>query len=155
MKRLLLILLLSLVQYGCTYCGPQQEPAVDLQLGGQVSRLRSVHAVGTLDPNHLKSLIGTDLQKVSYLTLPLSLHADSTTYIFEFEDRKDTMTIYYKREFYHKDKCGFVVDLAKPDSGLYHKSTFSLVTVSYYPYIYTKKIRLFDYISGIGIYAEL
>jgi hypothetical protein len=156
MRSLLLILLLSPALYNCTYCGPQQEPAASLQMSGQVSRLRSLQAVGTLDPDYFKSQVGYEIRDVTYFTLPLSLHADSTTYIFDFQDRMDTLTIYYKREFYYKDNCGFVMDLAKPSSGSHQKSTFSRVNVSYFPYVISHRKVIFEHhITGIGIHVEL
>lgn len=44
--------------------------------------------------------------------LPLSLHADSVTYLFESPGRVDSLTIFYTRRFFFEsEKCGYVVEM--------------------------------------------
>ncbi|CAA9224100.1 MAG: hypothetical protein AVDCRST_MAG56-570 [uncultured Cytophagales bacterium] len=44
--------------------------------------------------------------------LPVSLHADSVTYLFDGETRTDTLTIFYTRRFFFEsEKCGMVVEV--------------------------------------------
>ena len=43
--------------------------------------------------------------------LPLSLHADSVTYLFDSENRTDTLTILYtRRVFFESERCGLVTE---------------------------------------------
>ena len=67
-------------------------------------------------------------------SFPISLRADSTTYVYKYEDSKknaDTLTIFYEREFRYKGDCGFVVNANKPRDGRTHRSTFEKVEVRY------------------------
>ncbi|MBD0256666.1 MAG: hypothetical protein ICV83_13185 [Cytophagales bacterium] len=44
--------------------------------------------------------------------LPISLHADSVTYLFDGESRTDTLTIFYTRRFFFEsEKCGLVAEI--------------------------------------------
>jgi len=66
--------------------------------------------------------------------LPLSLHADSVTYVFESPNRSDTLTLFYQRNFYFESRrCGYVVEMGPRNggNGRDHRSTFEAVDVTY------------------------
>jgi hypothetical protein len=56
---------------------------------------------------------GNVSKKDGYYYLPVSLRADSVTYIFEHSLRTDTLTIFYSRNFFFEsERCGYEVELA-------------------------------------------
>jgi hypothetical protein len=152
MKPLLLILLLSPLLHSCKDCGPQQELDARVSISGQPSRLNKAQAIGALSQDIFNNLADKELRTTHTFDVPISLHTDSTTYIFEFENRTDTLTIYYKRKFYHKDGCGFVVDLVESAGDRTYQSTFSKVDVSFQPYVLSERKRFYKrYTTGIDI----
>ncbi|WP_460981033.1 DUF6452 family protein [Spirosoma fluminis] len=61
----------------------------------------------------------------SLISLPLSLNADSTTYVFVQASRTDTLTVRYQRTFsYQSTKCGYVFNLAAPARKSILRTTF-------------------------------
>ncbi|WP_414617800.1 hypothetical protein [Dyadobacter sp. 32] len=151
MKHFLLSLLLILpLLNGCQECGPQKELTVDVSISGTPNRLKKITALGVLNDEKLKEQSDSTLKDYWMLKLPISLNSDQTTYIFEFENRTDTMAIFYVRDFYYEDGCGFVADV-KSARGL---STFSNLSVSATSYI-GKGEFLNPYHGGIRIHAYL
>ena len=66
--------------------------------------------------------------------LPLSLHTDSVTYVFESPNRSDTLTLFYRRNFYFESRrCGYVVEIQPrlDGTGDYYRGTFDRVEVAY------------------------
>lgn len=152
-KRFLCLLLLPAL-YACTHCGPQAEPDALVFMHGDSLQLDSVYAIGAVS-NQVTKGITTGNVRSGQFKLPLSLHADSSSFVFKFRTRTDTLTIFYRREFYHKQACGFVVDLAKPNSGSETKSSFQSVRIAYYPYVYRAKNMFSGESSGIYININL
>lgn len=106
MKRLILLLLLipPLLSLKCGRdCYPHKEP-----------ELKVVFSLGDIPFQRVYGLGGKgDINRrdgVYYL--PVSLHADSVTYVFEHPPRIDTLTILYSRKFFFEsEQCGYEVDL--------------------------------------------
>jgi hypothetical protein len=62
--------------------------------------------------------------------LPVSLHADSVTYLFDGENRTDTLTIFYTRRFFFEsEKCGMVVEIRGEPLAQRVRTTFGSATV--------------------------
>ncbi len=154
MKKLLPLLFIILVLYGCTDCGPQQELSVSIRFDRTKDSLylNQIHAIGALDQKSFKEQTEyfNKYQEFSFAGLPISLLADSTTYVFEFNNRTDTLTLFYQRDFYYKENCGFVVDTKRPTRPEESKSTFSAVEVFYDSYL-KKNITLTSADGGGGI----
>ncbi len=136
MRNTLLLLLLWPVLNSCNECGPQKEPQISMKLSGDSLRIKNIYALGALNQTIFQEQASPPNAGFWNFEFPLSLHADSTTYIFEFETRTDTLTIFYRREFYHKDGCGFVVDALEPGNSKKSQSTFEKVSV------WSKKVQI-------------
>lgn len=154
MKNLLPLLLLILILYGCIDCGPQKELTVSINFnqGKDSLHLNKVEAIGALDQQIFQKQV-VDFNTANPfpdLTLPISLNADSTTYIFEFDNRMDTLTLFYQRDFHYKNNCGFVTDTKRPASRYESKSTFKEVYVYYESYI-KYDITFLSSLGGGGI----
>jgi hypothetical protein len=64
--------------------------------------------------------------------LPVSLHADSVTYLFQSAGKLDSLTIFYTRRFFFEsEKCGFVAELEHFRPGRTVRTTFSNVQVQF------------------------
>lgn len=145
--------------YGCFDCGPQRELTASLYINkGQKPAipLRRVYALGALDQQIFQKQVEDFNTGNPFpdFTFPISLNADSTTYVFEFETRTDTLTLFYKRDFYYKDKCGFVTDTQSPGTWRNNKSTFSEVNVIYQSYL-RRDITLMGSNGGEGISVNI
>lgn len=158
MKNLLPLLLLILILYGCTDCGPQKELTVGINFnkGKDSLHLKKIEAIGALDQQIFKKQVldFNTSKPFPDLSLPISLNADSTTYIFEFDNRVDTLTLFYQRDFHYKDHCGFVTDTKSPGTWRNSNSTFSKVNVSYESYL-RRDITLLSSSGGQGISANI
>ncbi len=135
---------------GCYDCGPRAEPTISLSVSRSetpTSSLQSVSAIGVKSDSLFRqfSIKGSSGSG----QLPLSLLQDSTTYLFYFADRVDTLTLFYKRIFDTCSECGYYLDIAEPDGPHFH-STFSNTTATYYPY--TGKV---EGLNGSGAYGIL
>jgi hypothetical protein len=86
--------------------------------------------------------------------LPLSLNADSVTYVLDFETRVDTCTVFYKRKFFYKDKCGFVFDIERTNT-VNSRTTFQDVQVTYQSYIPRGGGVLWPKATGLQVIARL
>ncbi len=117
---------LSVVLSGCETCGPDGELTVSVQF------YRQNATVPTADSaifSRVFSLNGgfsrTAVSPNQPLVLPLSVSADSTTYVFARPNRADTLTIFYKRAFlYQSTKCGYVLNVEEPVGHPLTKTTF-------------------------------
>ena len=156
MKKLLPLLFIILVLYGCIDCGPQQELTARVNFSGVKDsiHLNQVYALGALDQQSFKKQTEDFNQLHSQLQFPISLLADSTTYVLEFDNRTDTLTLFYQRDFYYKKNCGFVVDTKRPARLEDSKSTFSQVNVFYDSYL-MERITLTGGIGGGGINVNI
>jgi len=158
MKKLLPLLFIIVVLYGCVDCGPQQELTVGINFHREKDslHLNQVYALGALDQQIFNKQTEDFNNSRLFLTLafPISLLTDSTTYVFEFENRTDTLTLFYQRDFYYKKDCGFVVDTKKPARSEDSKSTFSKVNVSYDSYL-MEKVTFTGGTGGNGINVDV
>lgn len=158
MKIILLFFLSAFLLSGCLDCGPQKELTIRLTMNADSFLLKRVTAPQAIDlsifDEQLKNYPSQSYAQSRDFTFPISLNADSTTYIFEFESRTDTLTLFYTREFSYKDGCGFVVDAKRPNSLFETKSTFKYVYVNYESYILDEKVSLFGPYEGDGISVE-
>lgn len=120
----ILSILLLTGSSGCEYCGPAAEPIVKFQFNPASTTLPGSSLFSRVfSPNGAvsRSAVSASLP----LSLPLSLTADSTTYIFVRPNRTDTLTVFYRRTFsYQSTKCGYVLDLDEPTGRRIMKSTF-------------------------------
>lgn len=162
MKIIILLFFLALLLSGCIDCGPQKELTIRLLINAYPDTflLKKVTAPGAIDLSIFDAQVKSNASQSYYnqsrdFTVPISLNADSTTYIFEFENRTDTLTLFYSRDFYYKDGCGFVVDAKYPNTPFETKSTFKYVHVDYQSYILDEKIRPFGTSEGPGISIEV
>ncbi|MCF0056717.1 hypothetical protein [Dyadobacter sp. CY356] len=158
MKIIFLLILSALLLNGCIDCGPQQELTIQLSIQAfpDTLLLKKITSPGAIDQSVFEEQTKNYSSKSYYagsfdFTLPISLNADSTTYIFEFENRTDTLSLFYSRDFFHKDGCGFVVDAKRPASLTETKSTFKDVYVDYQSYILDGKVPVFGIKDGQGI----
>lgn len=159
MRNLLPLFLIFFGSYGCSDCGPQKELSASIYINKgkeHVIPLTKVYALGALDQQIFQKQVedfntGNPFPSFNF---PISLHADSTTYVFEFEIRTDTLTLFYKRDFYYKKNCGFVTDTQSPGTWRTSKSTFSEVNVSYQSYL-TRDITLTGSKGGEGISVNI
>lgn len=119
-------------------CGPQRELTFSLSINVADNKLNKITALGALNNDafvNLRDSITTEFRDYQEFQLPISLNADQTTYIFDFENRTDTLTLSYERLFYHQESCGFVVDV----KNVRGKSTFSYLDVHYTPFVGERK----------------
>ncbi|MCE7068100.1 hypothetical protein [Dyadobacter sp. CY326] len=156
MKNTLPLLFLLVTLISCEHCGPQKELSLRIDIQRDSLQLDSVSAIGALDQTVFQQQVSNTTSGFRRLDLPISLLADSTTYIFAYETRTDTLTVFYKRDFYYKDGCGFVVDAHAPASATQVKSTFKKAGISYEPYV-RKERRKWGVTGsdGISIFVEL
>jgi len=153
MKTFVFLIIIFPFLYGCHECGPQKEPDIKISMKGDSMTLNNIHAIGALNQEVFQNQIKRVGNNRSF-NFPISLHADSSTYIFEFDTRTDTLTLFYERKFYHKEVCGFLFDITAPADSVFSKSTFSKVFVDYTTYVDTGKF-LFIKSSGINVGIEL
>jgi len=118
---------------GCYDCGPQAEPAISLSVYfPPTDTLLRVSALGVKADSAFREFRISGFNGGGQA--PLSLLQDSTTYLFYFTDRVDTLTLFYERIFDSRRQCGYYVDIAEPKGRRYH-SNFRDVQATYYPYI--------------------
>lgn len=156
--KILALLVVGWLSISCDRCPPETEPNFRFYLQSEDTlKLKSIRALGAIN-NFRFDQFGDDryaTQSWDFL-LPLSLNADSVTYVLDFEVRVDTCTIFYKRRFFHQENCGFVVDIEAPKDAT-SKTTFQDVQVSYESYIPTSRGGLFGNpeIIGLQVRAQL
>lgn len=162
MKIVLLLCLAALLMSGCIDCGPQKELTIQLSIQAfpDTFLLKKVTAPGAIDQSVFEEQTKNYYPKSYYVgsfdfTFPISLNADSTTYIFEFENRTDTLSLFYTRYFSYKDGCGFVVDVKRPGTLYETKTTFKDVYVDYQSYILDGNVPLFGNNNGQGIIVRV
>lgn len=119
----------------CQRCPPTSEPLFSIQMNSQVPFvIRGITAVGAKSDSSLLPTSALTLNNYKVVDLPLSLHADSVQYYFDLGNRTDTLTLYYKRDFFYDKACGFGFDIKSPDNQEI-KSTFKAAVVDYATYI--------------------
>lgn len=138
MKHFLpVVLILSGICFqSCIDCGPQAELSVSIHFQGDSLKLDSVYALNAVSQEAIIRQTG-DFTPQSYfrVSLPISLVSDTTTYVFRFSERIDTLSIYYQRIFRYKGGCGFITDAQKPAAGKGYHSTFSKTDIYYETYV--------------------
>lgn len=148
---------ISLLLLGCVFCGPQEELTVVIRSTNTLldsAKVDSVFALNALDS--IGQLVSKNITGMH--SFPISLRADSTTYVYKYEGSKktaDTLTIFYEREFRYKGDCGFVVNANKPRDGRTHRSTFKKVEVRYGTYITPNSWEVGAQDTSTGIYVEI
>jgi len=157
MKSLLpaILILSGICAQSCIDCGPQAELTARINFSGDSIRLDSIYAQDARDQRPMNAHLPKT--KVSYLELdlPISLHSDTTTYIFRFPNRIDTLSIHYRRTFSYKGGCGFINDATEPSQGSHYESTFRSVDIIYAPYVRTGKVSWTDPVPGGGILIRI
>lgn len=161
MKLFLLTLLAGIIFASCYDCGPQQELTFDLSVSSYpdtIPVLKKVYSKNGVDTIDLSDkippyYIGTNTS----LSLPLTLHENQTTYFFEFENRRDSLTVFYERKFYYDNHCGFVADVSTSKNPPRATGTFTNVRVTSKPYVGGEDANgiLKSYYGGISVGVEL
>lgn len=102
--------------WGCKNCGPSAEPLLYLSVWSDTpARLDTLYAPDSRGPMPAQPYSTTAPTTGRQLTLPVNLNADSTRYVFRLSGRQDTVTVFYRRDFYYRDRgCGYVVNLYQP-----------------------------------------
>ncbi|QHT67068.1 hypothetical protein GXP67_10620 [Rhodocytophaga rosea] len=118
----LLLLIPPLLSLNCKRdCYPYKEP-----------ELKAVFSLGDIPFERVYGLGGKgdiSRKKDGYYYLPVSLHADSVTYIFEHPPRIDTLTIFYSRSFFFEyERCGYEVRVGGGDVN----TTFTQAWVNFF-----------------------
>lgn len=118
---------------GCYDCGPRAEPTISLGVNFPTTdSLLRVSALGIKSDSAFRDFSIRDFNGGGQV--PLSLLQDSTTYLFYFTDRTDTLTLFYERIFDARQECGYYVDIAAP-KGRRYRSTFRDVQTFYDSYL--------------------
>lgn len=101
----LLLLIPPLLSLNCKRdCFPSQEPVLKVIFFQTNPSFERIYGLGGK---------GNIFKKDGYYYLPVSLRADSVTYIFEHSSNTDTLTIFYSRNFFFEsERCGYEVELA-------------------------------------------
>lgn len=126
MKYILTILFLANLFQSCTKCGDNSEPHADIHFNNVDMEVDSIKAL------HSDDFI---LFEVKNRGFPLSMVSDTTTYLFFKDDKIDTISIQYKRNFtYQSDECGFIINLS--DFQNLPQTTFDSIKfyIGYYEY---------------------
>lgn len=110
------------------------------------TKIRAINGIKEIPKEGVKS---STIHSYGDIYLPLNLNADHTTYIFEQLNRVDTLTIFYQKNIYDRNKkCGYIVDLEAPKLGNKIVSSFKRTQAEYYGY-YSKQ-KSFTYREGGG-----
>ncbi|WP_353723085.1 hypothetical protein [Dyadobacter sp. 676] len=138
MKQLLpIVLILSIIgAQSCIDCGPQAELSAMVYFQGDSLKLDSVYALNAVSQEAIDQQLKDLSSGLHYpITLPISLVSDTTTYVFRFAERTDTLSIYYQRIFRYKGGCGFITDAREPATARQYYSTFSKTNIYYDTYV--------------------
>lgn len=120
----------------CIDCGPQAELSARIFFTADSLKLDSVYALNAVSQKAIRQQTDNFAPQHYYsLSLPISLVSDTTTYVFRFTERVDTLSIYYQRIFRTKSGCGFITDAQKPATGKGYHSTFSKTDIHYETYV--------------------
>jgi hypothetical protein len=116
----LLLLIPPLLSLKCERdCFPSKEPELKVIFSQATPSFQRVYGLGGN---------GNISRRDGYYYLPVSLRADSITYIFEHPPRTDTLTILYSRNFfYESERCGYEVELLESEV----HTTFTQASVSF------------------------
>ncbi len=129
--RPLIICLIGLLCLGltaCEQCGIDREPTAQLSFFSPVPKFQKIRVLGS--PKD--TLSRRELLFANFITGPLNLHSNQTTYVFERANRTDTLTVFYQQKIYNASStCNYVLDLEAPARGVLFKSTFKEVSVQY------------------------
>ena len=134
MKHLLsIIFILSAVGVqSCIDCGPQAELSARIYFGEDSLILDSIYALNAVSQEAIRQQTDNFIPRHYYsISLPISLVSDTTTYVFRFAERIDTLSIYYQRVFRYKGGCGFITDAHEPATVNQYYSTFSKTEIHY------------------------
>ncbi|SEJ44049.1 hypothetical protein SAMN05216327_110137 [Dyadobacter sp. SG02] len=140
MKHLLpIILILSgIFAQSCIDCGPQAELSARIYFTGDSLKLDSVYALNAVSQEAIRLQTDNFTPQHYYsISLPISLVSDTTTYVFRFTERIDTLSIYYQRIFRYKGGCGFITDAKEPTTPSRYYSTFAETDIHYDTFVNT------------------
>lgn len=156
MKQLLpIILILSAISVqSCVDCGPQAELSARIRFTGKSLKPDSVYALNAVSQDAITRQLA-DATPRHVDALPISLLSDTTTYVFRFVERTDTLSIYYQRIFRYKGGCGFVTDAREPATGSHYYSTFSKTEIHYDTYVRPGQQPWLSYNPGAGISIDI
>lgn len=148
-----LSIILSLVLYGCEECGIDGEPTLKIIYPSQDTlSLKSIRVIGSSLPVPKEGIASYQQSRV--ITLPFNLNADSTTYIFEQQAKTDTLTVFYTKTVVNvSKKCGYVIDIVRPENNKEVESTFEDVSVIYSPYY--KNTKGIESNGGEGVIVQI
>ena len=138
MKHFLpVILILSgICIHSCIDCGPQAELSASVHFEHDSLILDSVYALNAVSQEAIRQQTDNFTPRHYYsISLPISLISDTTTYVFRFTERVDTLSVYYQRIFRDKGGCGFITDAKAPPTSSRYYSTFSKTEIHYDTYV--------------------
>jgi len=134
MKHFLLVILIlsGICVQSCIDCGPQAELSARVYFEHDSLKLDSVYALNAVSQEAIRQQTDNFTQRHYYsISLPISLISDTTTYVFRFTERIDTLSVYYQRVFRDKGGCGFITDAKAPSTASRYYSTFSKTEIYY------------------------
>ncbi len=120
MRHLFLPIALSLFALfgliSCEECGPSAEPLLHLNLSWTTpGKVDTLYALNSQNPLPAQPYLTTAATTYNGFELPLNMNADNSRYVFLRNGRRDTLTVYYKRDYaYRNTKCGYTLDLTAP-----------------------------------------
>ncbi|KAA0990110.1 hypothetical protein [Dyadobacter aurulentus] len=93
MKGSLLVVLLAFIIQSCVDCGPQRELSVEIRFMEDSLGIDSIFAVNALDNQIFQNEAENLTEMYRSVTLPISMHADSTTFVFVSRAKRDSFTV--------------------------------------------------------------
>ena len=155
----LLLVLASLVALltGCENCGPSTEPSLQVNVSWTTAgKVDTLYALGSQRPLPTQPYSTTGLTNYSQFVAPLNLNADSSQYVFGQNGRKDTLTVFYKRNYSYRDtNCGYVIDLTAPLGKQVYATRGKVESVNYEQNSYQGGIGRTIYQTGIYLSLRL
>ena len=127
MRQFIFFILTGLVLTGCRdECFYSREPELAVVMTpdpmGENFRFEKIYSPGGKEV----------VSRQGKYFLPVSLHADSVTYLFQSPGRIDSLTIFYTRRFFFEsEKCGFVAELENVSTGRPVRTTFRSAWVTF------------------------
>ena len=159
MRHFFLLLIISFCSLfglvSCEECGPSAEPLLHLSVAWTTpGKVDTLYALNSQNPLPAQPYSTTGVTSYNGFELPLNLNADNSRYVFLRNGRRDTLTVYYKRDYgYRNTKCGYVLDLAAPVG---QQATITRGTIQSISYLRNNYQRtFFSRATDAGIYLSV
>lgn len=159
MRHLFLLLTLALCSLiglvSCEECGISAEPLLNLTVAWTTpGKVDTLYALNSQNPLPAQPYSTTGVTTYNGFQLPLNMNADNSRYVFLRNGRRDTLTVYYKREYaYRNTKCGYTLDLTAPVG---QQATITRGTIQSISYLKNNYQRtFFTRATDAGIYLSV